>query len=84
MEVQTAKARFSIPSIIAIVAALLSFFTGAFWGFMLAIVAIVCGVIGVMLSLSSSVRGGVTSIISLFVAGIAIIFAVIKAVASLF
>jgi hypothetical protein len=81
MEMETSKAHFSIPSIIAIVAALLSFGTGAFWGFILAVVAIVFGLIGLMLSFSPSVRGGVISIISLLAAAIGIVLAVIKAIA---
>ncbi|HWQ91623.1 MAG TPA: hypothetical protein VN673_08125 [Clostridia bacterium] len=78
------KAGFSIPSIIAIIAALVSFGTGAFWGFILAMVAIVCGVLGVMLSLSPNVRGGFVSILSLVVAGVAIIVAAIKALSWIF
>jgi hypothetical protein len=81
MEMETSKAHFSIPSIIAIAAALLSFGTGAFWGFILAVVAIVFGLIGLLLSFSPSVRGGLVSIISLIAAAIGILLAVIKAIA---
>jgi hypothetical protein len=73
------KAKFSIPSIIAIVAALLSFTTGAFWGFVLAGIAIVFGLIGVALSLSPTVRGGVVSAFSLIAGSIGLIAALIKA-----
>lgn len=52
------KAAFSIPSILAVIAAYFSFTTGAFWGFVLAGIAIVLGLIGLLLSLSPSVRGG--------------------------
>ncbi len=77
---ETPKARFSIPSIIAIVAAILSFTTGAFWGFVLAIVAIFFGLIGFFLSFSSRTRGGVVSSFSM-IAGLAgIVAAAIKAV----
>jgi len=79
METGQTKARFSLPSIIAIGAAIGSFFVGAFGGFVLALVAIVFGIIGVLLSLAPSVRGGLLSILSLIVAGIGIIMAVIKA-----
>ena len=74
------RAKFSIPSLIAIAAALLSFTTGAFWGFVLAGIAIACGIVGVVLSFSPSVRGGFVSILSLLAGGIALIAAVIKAV----
>ncbi len=77
-------AKFSIFSIIALVAAILSFTTGALWGFILAGVAIFCGLIGVALSFSSSTRGGVVSSISLLAGFIGIIAAVIKAIAWLF
>jgi hypothetical protein len=73
------KAKFSVPSLIAIVAALLSFTTGAFWGFVLAVVAIVSGLIGVALSLSPTVRGGLISAFSLMAGSIGLIAALIKA-----
>ena len=59
MEVQTREAaKFSIPSIIAIIAAIASFPVGALMGFLLAIVAVIFGAIGFILSLSPRVRGG--------------------------
>jgi hypothetical protein len=73
------KAKFSVPSLIAIVAALLSFTTGAFWGFVLAVVAIVSGLIGVALSLSPTVRGGLISAFSLMAGSLGLIAALIKA-----
>jgi len=79
MQTET-KARYSIPSIIAMVAALVSFGTSAFWGFILAMVAIVFGVLGVLLSLSPSVRGGLVSVVSLVAGGIGVVVAVIKAI----
>ena len=69
---------FSIPSIIAIIAAVASFFVGAGMGFVLAIVAIVAGLIGVLMSLSPRVRGGVVSVFSIVAGAIGIIAAVIK------
>jgi hypothetical protein len=84
MDIQTKRATFSVPSIIAIIAAVLSFASGAIWGLILAFVAIVCGVIGVLLSLSPTVRGGFISVLSL-VAGLAGIgVAMIKAIAWFF
>ena len=72
------KAKFSVPSLIAIVAALFSFTTGAFWGFVLAVVAMVSGLIGVALSLSPSVRGGWVSAFSLIAGSMGLIAALIK------
>jgi hypothetical protein len=75
------KAHFSIPSIIAIAAAIASLFVGALAGFILAVVAIVFGIIGVLVSLSPSVRGGIVSVFSLIVASIGVLVAVAKAIA---
>lgn len=79
-ETQAQKASFSIPSILAVLAALFSFATGAFWGFVLAVVAMVLGVIGVLLSFSRSVRGGMLSAFALGAGGIGFVAAAIKAV----
>jgi hypothetical protein len=69
---------FSIPSIIAIIAAIASFFFGAGLGMILAVVAIVAGIIGVLMSLSPRVRGGIVSVFSVVAGAIGIIAAVIK------
>jgi hypothetical protein len=77
---ETSRAAFSIPSIIAVVAAILSFSAGAFFGLILAGVAIVMGVIGILLAISPARRGGIFSMAAV-VAGLAgIIAAVIKAI----
>ena len=81
MDSAQTKAHFSLPSIIAVVAAIGSFFVGAFGGFVLALMAIVFGIAGVLLSLAPSVRGGFISILSLIVAAIGIVVAAIKAIA---
>jgi hypothetical protein len=81
METGEPRAHFSLPSIIALAAATASFFVGAFGGFILALVAIGFGLLGVVLSFSPSVRGGLVSVVSLVVAAVAIFAAVIKAVA---
>jgi hypothetical protein len=73
------KPHFSIPSIIAVVAAIASFFVSPGSGIILAIVAIIFGVFGFLLSLAPSVRGGVVSMLSLILAAIGIVAAVIKA-----
>ena len=74
------KAAFSIPSIISIAAGLGTFATGAFWGLVLACVAIVTGLIGVALSLSPRIRGGVVSVIGVVGGVIGIVAAVFKLV----
>jgi len=82
MDPQEARAaKFSIPSIIALVAAILSFATGAALGMILAVIAIVFGLIGVLLSFSARTRGGLVSTLSLLAGFVGIIAAVIKAVA---
>jgi hypothetical protein len=74
------KPHFSIPSLIAIGAAIASFFVGAAGGFILALIAIVFGIIGFFLAMSPSVRGGFVSVFSLILAAIGIVIAVIKAI----
>jgi hypothetical protein len=81
METGPAKPHFSIPSLIAIGAAIASFFVSAMGGFILALIAIVFGIIGVMMSLSPSVRGGFVSVLSLIMAAIGIVVAIAKAIA---
>jgi hypothetical protein len=81
MDAGQAKPHFSIPSLIAIGAAIASFFVGAGGGFILALVAIFFGIVGVAMSLSPSVRGGFVSIFSMLVAAVAIIVAIAKAIA---
>ena len=78
METVQAKPHFSIPSLIAIGAAIGSYFSGAFWGFVLALIAIAFGILGMILSMSPSVRGGIVSIFSLFAGAIGIVVAIIK------
>ena len=77
---ETSKAAFSIPSILAVVAAIFSFKVGAFFGFVLAGVAILMGVIGVVLSLSPGKRGGIFSVIGVLGGAVGIVAAVVKAV----
>jgi hypothetical protein len=73
-----ARAHFSIPSIIAIAAAIGSFYAGAGLGLLLAIVAIIFGIIGVIIALLPHVRGGIVSFISIAAGVIGIIAAVVK------
>lgn len=81
MQTATSKVGFSIPAIIALIAAIWSFFAGPAGGFMLAIVAIIFGVIGIIFSLSPNVRGGFVSILSLMAGAVAIVVALMKALA---
>jgi hypothetical protein len=78
------RASFSIPSVIAIFAAIGSFMNGATLGLLLAIVAIFFGIVGVVLSLSPSKRGGVISTFGIGAGLIGIVAAVIKASMYLF
>ncbi len=80
METGQTKPHFSIPSLIAIGCAIASLFLSAGTGFILAIIAIIFGVIGFLLALSPSVRGGIISLFSLFIAAAAIVIAIIKAI----
>ena len=70
------RPEFSAPAIVAVVCAVASFYFGAFLGLLLAIIAIVAGLVGVVMALSPRVRGGFVSIISI-VAGLAGILAAI-------
>ncbi|MCW1886242.1 hypothetical protein OKA04_16005 [Luteolibacter flavescens] len=78
------RATFSVPSIIAIVAAIGSFMNGATLGLILAVVAIFFGIIGVVLSLSPAKRGGIISTFGIGAGLIGIVAAVIKAAMYLF
>ena len=73
------KPHFSIPSVIAIVAAIASFFVSPSSGFLLAMVAIGFGVLGLLLSFAPSIRGGIVSMFSMILACIGIVVAIIKA-----
>ena len=78
------QAHFSIPSIIAIAAAIGSLFVGAFGGIILALIAIAFGIIGAMLAMSPSIRGGFISIFSLLIAAVGIILAVVRVIGKVF
>ncbi len=69
---------FSLPSILAVVAAVLSFNFGATLGLVFAIVAIVLGALGVLLALSPRIRGGMISIVSILAGVVGIVAAVFK------
>jgi hypothetical protein len=71
---------FSLPSILAIVAAIASFFVGAFLQILLAIAAIILGAIGVFISISPAKRGGIMSVLSIVIGVLAIIIAIVRGV----
>ncbi len=72
------KPVFSLISILSIVAAIFSFRTGAGAGFLLALVAIALGALGLVMSILPGKRGGLLSLFSIFAGAIGIIAAVFK------
>lgn len=74
----SAKPHFSIPSILAIVCAVISFRSGAAGGALLAIAAIVLGGLGLFLAAMPGVRGGIVSIISVVLGALGIVAAIFK------
>lgn len=78
------NASFSIPSIIAVIAAVLSFTTGAVLGLILALIAIFCGLLGVAIALSPSKRGGIASSFAILAGVAGIAAAVVKALMWIF
>jgi hypothetical protein len=71
---------FSLPSILAIAAAIGSFFGGPVMQILLAIAAILLGAIGVLISISPAKRGGIMSMLSIVVGILAIIIAIVRGV----
>jgi len=74
------KTRFSIPSIVALVAMMLSFTVSPGWALLWGVVAILFGVLGVVVALSPNVRGGVVSFVSIPLGAIAVIGAIVRLV----
>ena len=72
------RAKFSIPSIIAVITALLSLVVSAGWGFFLALAAVAFGLLGLVLALSPRVRGGVVSIFAIVAGALGIILALLR------
>jgi hypothetical protein len=81
---EPSKPAFSIPAILALIAAIASFFQGATFGLLLAVAAILLGSLGILLSLSVRKRGGIVSIFSIIAGLLGIIAAIIKAMLYLF
>ena len=71
---------FSAPAIVAVLCAVGSFFVGAGFGLLLAIIAIVAGLIGVVMALSPRVRGGIASTIAILAGVVGILAAIVKIV----
>ncbi len=74
------KASFSIPSVLAIIAAILSFSFGAILGLVFAALALIFGALGLFLALAPGKRGGGLSMIAVALSVIGVIAAVIKAI----
>jgi hypothetical protein len=80
----SARPTFSIPSILALLAAIGSFMNGAILGLILALCAIVLGIIGVVISLAPAKRGGVISTLGIGAGALGIVAALVKAVMWIF
>ncbi len=78
------KASFSVASIIAILAAIFSFYTAAVFGVILAAIAFIFGVVGIFFALAPNVRGGGLSILAVILSFVGVIVAVIKMIVWLF
>ncbi len=72
------KPVYSLPSILAIISAICSFRFGALGGFMLAIGAILFGLLGVVIGMMPTRRGAILSIFSIFLGVIGIVAAIFK------
>ena len=80
MTTTSTQASFSIASILAIAAAILSFNVGAIAGLLLALVAFVCGTVGAILALGPGIRGGILSVTAVILSVAGVIAAIVKAV----
>jgi uncharacterized membrane protein HdeD (DUF308 family) len=71
----------SIPSILAIICAVVSFFIhSGFLGLLLAIAAIVLGIVGFFLAVSPRKSGGILSVLSILLGVVATVFALLRGV----
>lgn len=77
---QKPSATFSIASILAVLAAIFSFTSGAILGLILALVAIFFGLIGVVMALAPSRRGGIASTFAVIAGVVGIVAALVKAI----
>ena len=74
------RASFSIPSIVAAICLILTIFTGEGLDLILSIVAIIAGLIGAVMALSPSVRGGILSILAIVIGVISVILSILQIV----
>lgn len=81
---ESSKASFSIASIVAIIAAILSFKFGAILGLIMAALALIFGTIGIILALMPNTRGGALSILAVVLSFLGVIAAMIKAIMWIF
>lgn len=81
---ESPKASFSIASIVAIIAAILSFKFGAILGLIMAALALIFGTIGIILALMPNTRGGGLSILAVILSFLGVIAAIIKAIIWIF
>ena len=70
--------QFSLVSILAVVAAVASFFVGSGLGVLLAVAAIVLGAIGAIMALMPQTRGGFMSVIAVLAGVIGIVAAILR------
>lgn len=75
---------YSIASVLSLVCAIGSFLSGAILGLVLAVLAILFGSIGTLLSLSPHRRGGLLSSFAMFAGVLGILAAVVKAILWIF
>jgi len=74
------KASFSVVSILAILSAIFSFTTGAFFGLILAALAFIFGLLGIVFALLPNTRGGGLSIMAVILSFIGVIAAIVKTI----
>jgi hypothetical protein len=72
------KPHFSLPSLVAIVAGIVSLFVHGGAALALAIVALIAGIIGVLISLSPTVRGGIISVLAIILGVIGFLIGLIR------
>ena len=69
---------FSIPAILAAVCLIATLFTGEGLDLVLSIAAIAFGVIGAVMALSPSVRGGILSLASIVIGLLAVVISILQ------
>ena len=68
----------TVPAVLALVMAIVSFFSNAVLGFFLALGAVVVGVVGFLLSASPKRRGGPMSLAAVALGVIGIVYSIVK------